>query len=65
MNHRTPIRELPYAGIICKVHGNVDIGRNEYMYQMGQPNSRWKCPKCGSHAEFDDQRYEALHPEEE
>lgn len=60
---RTPTF-VPYAGIICRQHGHVDIDEANYEHQMAKPNSFWCCPKCGSVAMFDDERYEELHPEE-
>ena len=55
---------VPYAGVSCRLHGDVDIDKAEYMRQMARPNSLWKCPKCGANAQFNDNRYEELHPEE-
>ena len=55
---------LPYAGVICPNHGAVDIDRINYIIQMNDPNSRWKCPKCGAISEFDDDRYEELNPQD-
>lgn len=66
----------PYAGVICMGHdygvgydpgcGNVDITHAEYIRQVMRPDSRWKCPKCGALAEFDDERYEEINfPDEE
>ena len=60
---RTPTR-VPYAGVICRLHGHIDIEKAEYIKQMADPNARWKCPICRQDAEFDDNRYEELHPEE-
>lgn len=57
---------IPYAGVICRQHGNVDIDKAEYDRQMSNPNSRWKCPRCGSVSEFDDERFEEINlPEEQ
>lgn len=56
---------VPYAGITCRLHGNVDIDYNEYMKQMLAPNSLWKCPTCGNDANFNDDRYEELHQQPE
>lgn len=62
----TPNKGPAYAGIICPHHGNVDIDYGEYLHQMGYPDSRWKCPKCGFVSEFDDARFEEInfHDEE-
>ena len=54
---------IPYAGIICPNHGAVDIDKDEYISQMRNPWAKWKCPKCGTISEFDDNRYEELHEE--
>jgi len=54
----------PYAGILCELHGPVDISKENYSEQMRQPHSKWKCPICNNISEFDDDRYEELHPEE-
>lgn len=60
---RTPTR-VAYAGIICRHHGKVDIDQHNYQQQMANTSARWACPLCGDVAEFDDDRYEQLHPEE-
>lgn len=55
-----------YAGVICPHHGTVDIDKTEYIRQMNNPNSRWKCPKCGTVSEFNDERYEEINfPQDE
>ena len=56
--------EPAFAGIVCNQHGKVDIDYHNYRVQMIDATSRWKCPKCGQVCEFDDDRYEELHPEE-
>lgn len=61
---RTPTF-TPYAGIQCRNHGDVDIDKNEYLRQMAMPNARWACPKCGCVAEFNDDRFEELNPQED
>ena len=61
---RTPTI-IPYAGILCCIHGNVDIDYKNYIDQMARPNSKWVCPKCGAVSEFDDDRYEELNPQED
>jgi hypothetical protein len=50
----------PYAGVLCRLHGPVDIDEQEYEKQMSNPNVLWKCPKCNCVAEFDDDRFEEL-----
>lgn len=59
---RTPT-SIPYAGVICRLHGFIDIDEGNYTQQMRNPNARWKCPICKQDCEFDDNRYEELHPE--
>ena len=61
---RTPTH-VPYAGIVCRLHGHIDIDQNNYRAQMAAVDSLWKCPVCKQVAEFDDARYEELHPEPE
>lgn len=56
-------RIAPYAGVLCPIHGAVDIDKDEYMRQMSNPNARWACPICRSVSEFDEERYEELNPE--
>lgn len=60
-----PIKAPPYAGVICPIHGPEDIDKNEYIRQMNLPNEKWTCPKCRAISEFNDERYEELHPEPE
>lgn len=52
--------DTPYAGVVCPVHGAVDLDYGEYDAQMSQPDARWACPKCGRVSGFDDERYEQL-----
>lgn len=59
---RTPT-SIPYAGVICHLHGNIDIDKDNYIQQMNDPNARWKCPICKQDCAFDYSRYEELHPE--
>lgn len=54
---------IPYAGVICRLHGHIDIDKDDYIKQMNDVNTLWKCPICKAPAEFDDNRYEVLHPE--
>jgi hypothetical protein len=61
---RHPTR-IPYAGVICRLHGKVDIEQADYVAQMNDVHSRWRCPICKQFAEFDDDRYEQLHPQPE
>lgn len=56
-------RKPAYAGIICPLHIYVDLSEQEYHRQMDTPDD-WRCPKCGMTSEFNDERYEELHPEE-
>lgn len=55
---------MPYAGVICRLHGHIDIEKADYDQQMASPSTRWKCPICKQDVEFDDDRFEELHPEE-
>lgn len=48
------------AGVICPNHGKVDLTWDNYMYQLRQVDSFWKCPVCNCHSDFDDDRYEEL-----
>lgn len=50
----------PFAGVICPIHGKVDIDTLEYDRQMEKPDVLWKCPKCGEVAQFDDERFEEI-----
>ena len=59
------MHNAPYAAVLCPLHGSVDIDEAEYDRQMDRPNSLWVCPKCHNVAQFDDRRFEELHPEEE
>ena len=61
---RTPTF-VPYAGVTCRQHGDIDINYDDYMRQMRDPNARWKCPICKMTAEFNDSRFEELNPEPE
>lgn len=56
-------RKPPFAGIICPLHNHVDITQEEYERQMDSPDE-WRCPKCGIASEFDEERYDQLHPGE-
>lgn len=63
-NQRTP-SFIPHAGVICRQHGAIDIDKADYIRQMYDADSKWKCPICKQNAEFNDARYEELHPQEE
>lgn len=39
--------------------GPIYLTYREYMRQLCKPNDGWKCPKCGSWADWDDGIYEA------
>lgn len=46
-------------GVICySACGSVELTTEQYNEQMDKPNARWRCPKCGGLAEFDDDLYE-------
>lgn len=56
----------PYAFLSCnglddefKPCGTVSISKEEYERQMDNPYARWRCPKCGAEAEFEDEESEA------
>lgn len=55
---------VPYAGVICPQHGCIDIDKANYVDQMMSAHARWKCPVCKQNAEFNDRRYDELHPGE-
>lgn len=48
-------------GVYCDVHGVQGMSYEEYMRQLAQADSLWKCPVSGclARAEFDEGRYEA------
>ena len=70
---RTPIKPTPHAGVICHgghghgipACGKVDLTYDQYMDQVMRPDSLWYCPVCRGSAEFDDHRYDELHPNPE
>lgn len=54
-----------YAAVYCMGMGagigscgQVKISREEYMAQLSNADSVWKCPNCGSPAVFDQRYYE-------
>ncbi len=51
----------PYAGIICPVHNNVDISKENYVKQIFSADELWKCPICDADSEFNHTRYEEIH----
>lgn len=56
-------KPAPHAGILCPLHGAVDLDFAQYIQQMRRAHSRWVCPMCGMTSQFDDERYEELNPE--
>ena len=38
--------------------GLVFLTYTEYVKQMNKPNALWRCPNCGSDAQWDDDNYE-------
>lgn len=52
---------VPYAAVICPVHNRVEMDKAEYMRQLSDAHSLWKCPKCRLEAQFDDDHFEELH----
>lgn len=53
--------EPAYAQLICPHHGKVLLTHTEYTKQLEMPGSRWRCPKCGAVAEFDDHWFDVTH----
>lgn len=51
-------RRTPYA-VLCDDHGQQFLTAEQYDHQMSRPNSRWRCPRCGAPAHWDDDEYEA------
>lgn len=57
-----------YAALICKGDfpnepscGQVLISEDEYLNQLDEPDALWRCPHCGSTANFDDEYFEQAH----
>lgn len=48
----------PWA-VICSVHAQVFLTREEYVRQLKQVSQRWECPKCFRPADWDDDNYES------
>lgn len=48
-------------GVKCPYHGKQGMSYEEYMRQLGKPDSLWVCPisSCREESEFDEGRYEA------
>lgn len=46
-------------GVICPDDGKQGLTSEEYMRQLSDADSKWKCPGCGKTAQFDEDRYEA------
>lgn len=51
--------DMPY-GVICHTHGFQGLTRFEYMRQLDDADSLWKCPICGDASQWDDDRYETM-----
>lgn len=51
--------QTPYA-VICPVHGQEFLTKQEYDYQMCRPDAKWQCPveDCRREAQWDDANYE-------
>lgn len=60
--HNRP--QSPWA-VLCPVHGQVFLSRNEYMSQLSRANDRWFCPLCHETCEWDDNNYDKYQKEEE
>lgn len=43
----------PYYAVRCPIHGTISITDEQYDAQMNTPDEPWKCPTCGSVAEWD------------
>ncbi len=56
--------ETPWA-VVCDRHGVVCLDETDYDTQLGDPNGRWRCPKCGDVSEWDDECPETNPKEEE
>lgn len=61
-----------YAAVICPIHGQVKIDRDQYVRQMSCGDRPWRCPMmvvepmpgvCGEDAEFDENYWEWRHEE--
>lgn len=50
----TPTR---YA-VICPLHRQVFLTKEEYDFQMWHADSKWICPRCYLVSSFDDDNYE-------
>lgn len=48
-----------HYAVLCPIHERQFLTQTQYDAQMNDPNSKWKCPKCGRTARFDDITYEA------
>ena len=45
-------------GIICPEHGKQGLTEKDYVRQMWDADSLWKCPICRRPSQWDDDRYE-------
>jgi hypothetical protein len=52
--------DSPY-GVICRTCGYQGLTKDQYIAQMSDADSLWRCPICGSIAQWDDARYEMIH----
>jgi hypothetical protein len=43
--------------------GSVGLTQEQYLAQLSCPDYGWRCPQCGGDADFDDTKFEELHPE--
>jgi hypothetical protein len=48
----------PYA-VLCDDHGQQFLTEHQYNLQINRPDARWRCPRCGEDAYWDDDEYEA------
>jgi transposase-like protein len=42
----------------CNNGERIYLTKKEYMKQLSNPDARWKCPKCGYDASFDDENFQ-------
>ncbi len=47
----------PWA-VICPLHEQVFLTKQEYDTEMLNPDAVWTCPICGRRSQWDDDNYE-------
>jgi hypothetical protein len=50
------VEKTPWA-VTCYRHKLVYLTADEYMFQLGRPDSLWTCPVCGHPAAWNDDNY--------